>query len=459
MNTRNRLFGAGLGVTAVVSLLGVAAVGPIAAAKAPVVITVAMVNNPQMLQMEKLTPIFERTHPGIVVKYVTLPENILRAKVTEDVATHAGKFDVVTIGNYETPIWAKNGWIRSLKPFFSEMTPAQAKAYDYAGLLKPVMASLSYKGQPYSLPFYAESSLIMYRKDLFKAHGLTMPLHPTWQQIAHFAKVLNDPKQGIAGILLRGAPGWGMNLAPFDTVINTFGGEWFNMKWQPMLDTPPVEKALAFYVNLDRKYGAPGAANLGWQQCLTLFGEGKGAMYYDATSIASDMLIPGEAKPSVRKNIGFAYAPVAVTPRGSHWLWSWALAMVQDSPHPYDAFQYLTWATSPQYLQLVAKKFGWASVPPGTRGFIYQNPNYRKANPVLWQITLNSIDTADPTHPTLHPVPYTGIQYVEIPQFESLGNSVSNDVSAAIAGTMTVKQALAKAAQQEARDVSGTGKY
>jgi len=405
-----------------------------------------------MVQMEQLTKqVFEKDHPNIKVNFVTLPENELRSKVTQDVATKAGKFDIATIGSYETPIWAHNGWLQNLSPYFDKMSSSDKQNYNYDDLLKPVMATLSYQGHPYSLPFYAESSFLMYNKQLFAQHHLTMPLHPTWDQIAHFAQVLNDPAHGVTGILLRGQSGWGMNMAPLDTMINTFGGSWFDLQWKPQLTSPPVQQAVTFYVNLLQKYGEPGASTSGWEECLSLMSQGKGAMFYDATVFGGLLETPSTSK--IAGQVGYAYAPTTVTTNGSHWLWAWSLGIVNSSHNKDAAFQFLTWATSPQYLTLAGKTFGWANVPPGTRASIYQNPDYQKAAPFA-QVTLDSINTATPDHPTLNPVPYHGVQYVGIPQFEAVGEQVSNLISAAVAGKMTVSQALQQADQLLASQVN-----
>src|SRR5437016_4921182 len=243
----------------------------------------------------------------------------------------------------------------------------------------------------------------------------------------------------VTGILLRGQSGWGMNMAPLDTMINTFGGRWFDSNWQPQLNTPAVQRAVSFYANLLQKYGEPGASTAGWQECLNLITQGKGAMFYDATSFGGVLETPSTSK--IAGNVGYACAPTQVTVNGSHWLWAWSLGMVNSSRNKDAAFQFLTWATSSQYLTLAGQTFGWANVPPGTRTSIYQNPEYQKAAPFA-QVTLDSINTATPDHPTLDPVPYHGVQYVGIPQFESVGQSISELMSAVVAGKMTVSQAL-----------------
>ncbi|MBA2396767.1 MAG: sugar ABC transporter substrate-binding protein, partial [Ktedonobacteraceae bacterium] len=366
-------------------------------------LTVATVNNSQMVQMEQLTKqVFEKDHPTIKVNFVTLPENDLRSKVTQDVATNAGKFDIATIGSYETPIWAHNGWLQSLAPYFDKMSASDKSAYNYDDLLKPVMSTLSYQGHPYALPFYGESSMLMYNKQIFAQHHLTMPLHPTWDQVAQFAKQLNNPATGVTGILLRGQSGWGMNMAPLDTMINTYGGRWFDADWKPQLASSNVQQAVTLYASLLQKYGEPGASTSGWQECLNLMTQGKGAMFYDATSFGGVLETPATSK--IAGNVGYVYAPTAVTPNGSHWLWAWSLGLVNSSHNKDAAFQFITWATSSPYLNLAGKSFGWANVPPGTRTSIYQNSDYQKAAPFA-QITLDSINTATPDHPTLDPVP------------------------------------------------------
>jgi sorbitol/mannitol transport system substrate-binding protein len=420
-----------------------------------VTLNVATVNNSQMVQMEKLTAqVFEKDNPNIKVNFVTLDENTLRDKVTQDVATNSGKFDIATVGSYETPIWAHNGWIEDLTPYFSRMSSSDAATYKFDDLLKPVMQTLSYKNDTYGLPFYGESSFLMYNKQIFAAHNLTMPDHPTWDQVATLAQQLNDPASGVIGIAMRGQAGWGMNLAPLDTVINTYGGSWFDTNWTPQLSSPASVKAVSFYVNLLQKYGEPEAANADWQACLNLMSQGKAAMFYDATSFGGILETPATSK--VAGQVGYAYAPTEVTPNGSRWLWAWALDMIKSSKNKDAAFKFLTWATSKAYIGLVAKDQGWGNVPPGTRASTFNNPNYRKAAP-YWQIVLNSMQTADPTDATLHKVPYVGVQFVGIPEFQAIGTQVTQNLSAAISGSTTVEAALQLSQTQTERIMRQSG--
>jgi sorbitol/mannitol transport system substrate-binding protein len=136
------------------------------------------------------------------------------------------------IGPYETPLFAKNGWLTNLSTQYIASDPS----YDASDLLPPIAKALSYNGSLYAVPFYGESSMLYYRKDLFKAAGLTMPAHPTWAQVASFAAKLNSPGK-TAGICLRGLAGWGDNMASLDTVVNTFGGSGSTRSGSP--SSPP----------------------------------------------------------------------------------------------------------------------------------------------------------------------------------------------------------------------------
>jgi sorbitol/mannitol transport system substrate-binding protein len=399
-------------------------------------ITVAVTANPLMTTIEQLTPGgFEASHPNIKVKFVTYDENTERADVEKDVAAHGGQYDVVMIGPNDIASWAKNGWISDLTSDASSDA-----SYDVNDLLPPIRQALSSDGKLYAVPFYGESSFMMYRKDMFAAAGLTMPANPTWDQIAALADKLTDKSKGIAGICLRGLTGWGDNLASFDTVVNTFGGQWFDTNWNAELTSPAFEQAANFYVNLVRKDGEPGAGNDSFNQCLNIMQQGKAAMWYDATVAASTI----DAAPSqIAGKLGFAPAPVAKT-SSSGWLWSWALAQESASKNKSAAWQFMDWATSKQYIAYDASKNGWASVPPGTRTSTYQNPSYQAAAKDFAALTLQEINSVNVNQPGTAPQPVPGVQYVGIPEFENFGQQVSAELTAAIDGQESVGTFLQK---------------
>jgi sorbitol/mannitol transport system substrate-binding protein len=395
---------------------------------------VAIVANPQMQDVETLTSYFQRQNPDVKVNYVTLPENESRAKITASVSTKSNEFDVVMISNYETPMWARYGWLTDLQPYID-----RTSGYDAQDFIPSIRKPLSHNGHMYSVPFYGESSFLMYRKDLFAKAGLTMPSRPTWPQVASFARRLTDKKAGISGICLRGLSGWGQVLAPLDTVINTFGGRWYDPSWRAELTSPPVRRAVSFYVDLVQRYGEPGAGAAGFSECATNYSQGKAAMWYDATSAAGTIESPKTS--TVVGKTGYARAPVVDTPN-SGWLYTWSLGIPVTSPHKEAAWRFVSWATSRGYIQLVGQKLGWASLPPGSRLSTYSTPQYKQAAKAFAAPTLQSIETADQEHPTVEPVPYIGVQFLDIPEFQDLGTRVSQQMSAAIVGQEPVNSAL-----------------
>ena len=426
-----------------------------AVAQSQTTLTIATVNNPQMVDMQHAVGDFEKS-TGIKVNFETLPENTLRQKVTADAATGGGQFDIATVGTYEVPIFAKNKWISNLDPFFAKMDAKSKADYDLADVIPSIRKGLSYSGSLYAVPFYGESSMTFYNKKLFKAAGLTMPLHPTWDQISGFAAKLNDPSKNQYGICLRGLPGWGEMGAPMTTVINTFGGQWFNEKWDPTLNTGATKTAITFYLDTIKKYGEPGASSAGFTECETNFTQAKTAMWVDATSASGVITDPKQSK--VADDVGFAYSPTKVTPKGSHWLWAWSLTMEASSKHKDEAFKFLQWATNKKYIRLIAAKNGWGNVPPGTRLSTFSDPNYKKAVP-YGNLILSSIQSADPTDSTLNKVPYTGVQFVGIPEFQDIGTKVTQNLAAALTGASTVDAALDLSQQQTQRTMQQAGYY
>jgi sorbitol/mannitol transport system substrate-binding protein len=408
-------------------------------------VTIATVNNPDMIELKKLSSKFEESNPDIKLNWVITEENTIRQRITTDVSTGSGQFDIVQIGLYETPIFAKRGWLRPMGNF-----PAD---YDLDDVFKSLRDGLSYDGKLYALPFYGESSMLMYRKDLLDEKGLKMPEQPKYEDIKKIADALTDKTKGFYGITLRGKPGWGENMAFLGTLINTFGGTWFDMKWNPTLDTPEWKKAITFYIDLMKADGPPGASANGFNENLTLMTSGKAAMWIDATVAGSMLENPKESQ--VAGKMGYAPSPIELTPNGSHWLWSWAFAIPKAAKQAEAAEKFAVWATSKDYIKLVAEDVGWAGVPPGTRKSTYDNPEYQKAP--FAAPTLQAMQTADPTNPAIKPVPYTGIQFVGIPEFQSFGGVVGQNISGALAGKSSVEQALKDSQAAVARAVKQAG--
>jgi ABC-type sugar transport system, periplasmic component len=428
-------------------LLGACSALALAGMASAETLTIATVNNGDMIRMQGLTSEFTSKNPDIQVEWVTLEENVLRERVTTDIATKGGQYDIMTIGTYEVPIWAKQGWLLPLENLGAD--------YDVDDLLPAIRSGLTGEdGKLYAAPFYGESSFIMYRKDLMEKAGLTMPDAPTWDFIADAARKMTDRANDINGICLRGKAGWGENMAFLTATSNAFGARWFDENWNPQFDQPEWKNTLDFYVKLMNDAGPQGASSNGFNENLALFQQGKCGMWIDATVAASFVTNPTDS--TVADKVGFALAPDTGLGKRGNWLWAWNLAIPAGSQKSEAAEKFISWATSKQYAELVASKEGWANVPPGTRTSLYENPEYQKAAPFA-KMTLDSINAADPKAPSVKPVPYVGVQFVAIPEFQGLGTTVGQLFSAALAGQMSVDDALAQAQQASVREMTRAG--
>ena len=410
-------------------------------------LTIATVNNGHMIEMQKLTKHFEAANPDVKVNWVTLEEGVLRQRVTTDIATKGGQFDVMTIGMYETPIWGAKDWLLELD---------FGSSYDVDDLLPAMRDGLSVDGKLYAAPFYGESSMIMYRKDLVAAAGMSIEDRPSWGHIRDVAAAIHNPGAGVYGICLRGKPGWGDNAAFITTMANSFGARWFDENWRPQLTSPEWHHAVSFYVDLLTSYGPPGSSANSFNEILALYNEGRCGMWIDATIAASFVTDPRQSK--VADKVAFAQSPIAVTDRGANWLWAWALAVPAGTQKADAAKSFVEWATSREYIELVAKENGWASVPTGTRQSTYANRNFLNAASFA-EAELMAIDSADPNNSTFHPSPYVGVQFAAIPEFQTIGIAAGQQFTAALAGSKSVTEALESAQKSADREMRKAGYY
>jgi sorbitol/mannitol transport system substrate-binding protein len=414
-------------------------------------ITVAIVGNPQMEDISALTPDLFTAETGIEVNYSVLEEGTLREVVTRDIGGGGEQFDVVMIGNYEAPQFGANGWLVDLTPYAEE-----DDSYQLDDLIPTVREALTVEDQLYASPFYAESSFLMYRTDVLEAAGLTMPENPTWDEVAEIARAVDSDE--MAGICLRGKPGWGDLGASFTTVLNTFGGTWWSANddgtvAEAQVDQPEFKEALQFYVDLIHDAGEDDAANASYNECLAQYRDGQVAMWYDATVAAGTL----EADDSpVQGMNGYVTAPVKET-EASGWLWTWALAIPQNSPDPDTAWEYVSWASGPDYIAAAGEQVpgGWAAIPPGTRASTYEIPEYQEAAGAFADVTLESMEAAPIDNPGTTPRPgVPGVQFVGIPEFQDVGTRCTEQFSSVISGSVDIDAALS-ACHDIASEVGG----
>lgn len=426
------------------ALMGACAVTAMGAPVLAETLTIATVNNGDMIRMQRMTSSFTEANPDIRLEWVTLEENVLRQRVTTDIATRGGQYDIVTVGNYEVPIWAAQDWLLPLEDMGED--------YDAEDILPPIAAGLSRDGKLYAAPFYGESAMIMYRTDLMEAAGLEMPERPTWDFIFDAARKMTDRPNEVYGICLRGKAGWGENMAFLTSMAHSYGAAWFDAEWKPQFDGEAWNRALSDYVAVMNEAGPPGASSNGFNENLALFQTGKCGMWIDATVAASFVSNPDDS--TVADKVGYALTPEGEKP--AMWLWAWTLAIPSSTQSPDAAKKFVAWATSKAYAEEIAAADGWANVPPGTRTSLYENPEYQEAAPFA-QTTLDSIMSADLANPTTAEVPYIGTQWVGIPEFQAIGTTVGQQFSAALAGQATVEQALQMAQQIAEREMTRAG--
>ena len=237
------------------------------------VIRVASVNNDAMIMMEKLA-IQYTEETGNKVVFTILSENEIRSKITQYVSLGGGGYDLITLGTSDMGTYLDNGWTAPLDPMFANLR-SRRREYDLDDIIESVRISCS---SPINgleaLPFYSESTMICYNKEIFAKHGLTMPENPTWEEIYELAKKCDDKANGIAGIAIRGLAGYGENMYIFGSIMYAFGGQYYDMNWNATYDTPEVRNAWEFYKKL-LTVAEDSPTTCGYTECLNLFAQGR----------------------------------------------------------------------------------------------------------------------------------------------------------------------------------------
>lgn len=404
-------------------------------------VVVASVNNGPMMTMQEMAPEFTKK-TGIEVEFVMLTENDIRSKIQQDVAVGGGQFDVVTLGTSDAGTYLDSGWTDALEPLFDGMSSEEKDAYDFDDLIPAVLPAYSSQEKGLgAVPMYGESTMIMYRKDLFEEAGLTMPDEPTWEEIYDFATELTDPSADQVGMAMRGKAGYGENMYIFNTIMYGYGAQIATDDWQPAYETPEMAEAWEFYRTLQQDAGAAGASSNGYTETLNLMSSGKAAIYYDATVSADTFEADGS---EIQGKLGYAMSPAGPGKGNTQTVGGWGLAVTSSSKNKDAAFQFITWVTSKEYVQLVAEEKGWLNVLTGARSSTYQEDGYRELAPYA-DIVLNSLENVDFEHPAVGDTPYVGNSLPSIPEWSGLGEQIGQILAGYIAGSDATDATLASA--------------
>jgi len=420
-----------------------------------VTINIALANNPISQALARIAQ-EEYEAEGVTVNISVLPENDLRQRLTTEASTGGTTYDMFYVGPYEAQTWAKNGWLENLEPYFDSLSAEEKEWYDRDDLIQGMVDSLAVDGESFALPFYGESSFTMYNKELFEKNGLTMPQEPTWEEIYELAKQIHDPENGIVGMTMRGAPGWGMSGAPFVTMVNAFGGRFYDMDWNATVDTPEQRAAWQMYKKILRDAGQEDILSYTYNECIALMQSGNCGIYYDATSIAPPLESDESA---VQGKMGYVFAPHQKLEKNTAWLWNWAMGINPNSSKAKKeaVFDFMLWASSKDYIKMTTEiDPSGASTPPASRSSTYELPVYAKAP--YAEMTLKTLEGMDFTNPTLEPVPYVGLQYIAIPEFANAGTKMTEYLADYVVDKITLDEAIQRT-QEVFEQVAIDGEY
>lgn len=417
-------------------------------------ISIALPNNPISQGLADLAEEYYEAE-NATVSIAVLPENDLRQRLETEASTGGTTYDMFVIGPYEALNWANFGWLENLEPYFDAMSDDELAQYDREDLIPAMQDSLSMDGDAYALPFYGESAFIMYNMDLFEENGLTMPEQPTWQELYEFAQEINNPEEDVIGMTMRSAPGWGMSGAPFVTMVNAFGGRFYDMDWNATVDTPEQRAAWQMYHDIITETGQEAIVSTGYNEAIALMQAGDAGIYYDATSIAPPL---ESSESEIAGRVGYALPPEGPEYL-SQWLWNWAFGINPNSSQAKKeaVFDFMLWATSKEYIELSYEEDSTGAItPPASRASTYEMEGY--ADVPYADMTLETLELIDFTAPTVDPVPYQGLQYIAIPEFSDVGTRMTEWLAAYLVGDMSLDQAI-RNTQQAFEEAAVDGGY
>lgn len=394
-------------------------------------LSIASVDNPDMRILEELSSHYLEDNPNLEITWNLLPENQLRERVATDLISSDHEFDLITIGPYELADWGRKGW---LKPF--DNLP---ESYEEDDLFPRLRQSIGFGDHSLALPFYSETLVTYFRSDLVDKAGHAMPISPTYSDIERIASAIHNPSEGVYGICLRGLPGWGQNIGILTSIVKSFGGKWFDENWQSKVMSSEWFDAVKYYIDMQRRFGPPNASQLGHAELTEMFSEGKCGIWIDASVFSSIVRDPNRSK--VYDKISIVLGPHQIS-TNPHWLWYWALAVPKHASHSIEAEKFAAWATSKEYIQLVAKTHGWLKVPPGTRRSTY-NSEYEKQSPSS-AIIKKAMEKTGNYSVSWKPSPNTDHQFIDIPEFRLIGTFAGHLIGEMLDGDLEIAEGLSK---------------
>lgn len=390
---------------------------------------VGLIQNGNEQTFVDLAPELFTAETGIEVNFTYVDQ----AELLDN--ANAGQYDVIYLGALDVQLQAAQGLLYDLDGFAAE-TPE----YDVDDLYESVITDLSVDGRWYAAPVYTESSFLVYRADLLEEAGLTMPNNPTWDEVAAIAREIDS--DDVAGICLRGRPGWGDLGASFSTMLNTFGGTWWAANsdgsiGDAQVDQPEFRETLTFYADLVEDAGTDYPALLSFDECRQEYINGNAAMWYDATFAAW----PLEASDSAVRGLnGYAQAPVRQT-EASGWLWSWTFAIPTNATDPRAAWEFLAWASGPEFTTVDSLANGGLVLT--YRQSSFELPAAAEQLGAAAAATEEAIRSARPGAAGTTPRPGPpSVQHVSTPEFQEMATRCTELFASVLEDSLSIDAAL-----------------
>ena len=257
--------------------------------------------------VESIMPDFEEK-TGIHVTVDKLPQEQLWQKIQIDTMSKSGSLDCFAMDMMRVAEYAKAGYIEDIDKYINDPTLTDPEVYQVDDILAGPLSAGQYQGVQYGVPYTAEMSLFMYRKDIFEKYGIeTVP--ETFDELVEVLDTIQgDPD--VYPIGMRGQRGAGMNIYTWTQVFRGFGGDFFvdfPNDMTPTVNTPEAIEATEFYAELINKYGPAGSGNWTNMEIYTAQANGDIAMTMDANAFSG--VIENEERSKTVGKWGYAVVP------------------------------------------------------------------------------------------------------------------------------------------------------
>ena len=385
-------------------------------------ITVQMQDHTATRVLQQLLPWFE-AKSGVKVNLVIMPFSGMREKQLIELTSGNSTYDVIGLDYRDVAAYGEAGWMVDLYKFINSKDADPA--LDMADFLPTAVEGLKWKGKLNGFPFYVESTMLMYRKDLYAKLGLKVP--ETWDELYQNALKLNHETNGTRdfyGVTIRGRRAVGYNDYIWNGLLKSYGGSYFDKNWKPIFNSDAGVTALEMYVKLLEDAGPLDAATQGYEEVMQTMMQGKTAQVIDATMLGAWLEDPKQSK-VVGLN-GWAMVPKGTVRRGNSFFLQ-GVGVPKFSKNQLAAYKFIEWATSKDLQKVQIDKGAYL-----TRSSIVNSEEFRNAWPFA-DIMLKSLADSD--------LNYTPI----LPEWSQVADQVSIAVSSALIGEKTPKQALDEA--------------